>query len=432
MYNTATPHPATTPERKYSSARGSSSSGQYTYTAAAATAKNPLVRFLQTSRVLVTVTAVCLMAGTVVLLHHSFSSTTSTAPADSADSTGLSSASTLVSQQQHSDQVVASATDTIVLLPLPHPHMRRRLHTNTAAVVALPVDPLLHQQPLSLITLRHEFDAWLDRHHKQYDSQAEHARRFTVWTHNQAATAAKNARHGKCRLTGNAVFGANHFADLTPQEFRETYLHQLAPRQPLQPGDAAAALLSSLPRLLEHPAQHQPRGRRRRRLYNNSCRWYDISCHLRYVFSTYLYGLGGTMEPKYDADSYPTALDWRDYGAVTEVHSQGSCGACWAITATETVESAVFLGTGTLYDLAETEVIMCESESQMCSGGWPQNAFEYIMDHNGLPLASDMSYDADTLLMVSEAVEGTSDELEYVCIYRLMWVSSHDLSFEQC
>lgn len=120
------------------------------------------------------------------------------------------------------------------------------------------------------------------------------------------------------------------------------------------------------------------------------------------------------MEPRYDADSYPTALDWRDYGAVTDVHSQGSCGACWAITATETAESAVFLGQGTLYDLAETEVIMCEGESQMCAGGWPQNAFEYIMDHGGLPLASDMEYDADMLLAVSDAVEGTSDEMEYV------------------
>ena len=47
-----------------------------------------------------------------------------------------------------------------------------------------------------------------------------------------------------------------------------------------------------------------------------------------------------------------TAVDWRDIGALTEVHSQGSCGACWAITAVETVESAHFIATGELYDLS--------------------------------------------------------------------------------
>jgi C1A family cysteine protease len=31
------------------------------------------------------------------------------------------------------------------------------------------------------------------------------------------------------------------------------------------------------------------------------------------------------------------AMDWRKVGAVTEIHSQGNCGACWAITAVETV-----------------------------------------------------------------------------------------------
>ena len=46
------------------------------------------------------------------------------------------------------------------------------------------------------------------------------------------------------------------------------------------------------------------------------------------------------------------AVDWRDIGAITEVHSQGSCGACWAITAVETVESVHFIATGQLYDLS--------------------------------------------------------------------------------
>lgn len=108
------------------------------------------------------------------------------------------------------------------------------------------------------------------------------------------------------------------------------------------------------------------------------------------------------------------AVDWRDIGAVTEVHSQGSCGACWAITAVETVESAHFIAKGTLYDLAETEVIVCEDNCEMCAGGWPQEAFDYVISQNGLPLESDMKYNADWLILVSEYMAGDSDQLEYV------------------
>jgi len=104
------------------------------------------------------------------------------------------------------------------------------------------------------------------------------------------------------------------------------------------------------------------------------------------------------------------AVDWRDIGAVTEVHSQGNCGACWAITAVETVESGEFIATGVLNDLSESEVIVCQSECEMCSGGWPQDAFDYVMDNNGVPLEKDLPYDGDFLLALTEIMEGGSGD----------------------
>ena len=108
------------------------------------------------------------------------------------------------------------------------------------------------------------------------------------------------------------------------------------------------------------------------------------------------------------------AMDWRSMGAVTSIHSQSSCGACWAITAVETVESAYFISTGKLYDLAETEVIVCETNGEMCAGGWPQDAFDYVIKHSGLPLESDMPYNAEFLVQVSDQRAGNSDQLKYV------------------
>lgn len=107
-----------------------------------------------------------------------------------------------------------------------------------------------------------------------------------------------------------------------------------------------------------------------------------------------------------------TAVDWREYGAVSSVHSQGSCGACWAITAVETMESANALKTGTLIDLAETEVIVCEEDCEMCNGGWPQNAYDFNMDNGGLLAESSWSYDGDFLYTLTAARDGESENYE--------------------
>lgn len=96
---------------------------------------------------------------------------------------------------------------------------------------------------------------------------------------------------------------------------------------------------------------------------------------------------------------------------MTSVHSQGSCGACWAITATETIEAVNFITTGVLRDLAETEVIICEDSCQMCDGGWPQNAYDYVEEHGGLPAESSSSYDGSFLMTLTMVNSGESDEM---------------------
>ena len=70
------------------------------------------------------------------------------------------------------------------------------------------------------------------------------------------------------------------------------------------------------------------------------------------------------------------------------------------------------MSTGNLYDLSETEVIVCDDSCEMCSGGWPQNAFEWAMGQGGLKLYNSFPYDASSLLAMSEGLEGGNDYWE--------------------
>lgn len=290
----------------------------------------------------------------------------------------------------------------------------------------------------------------------------------TIHTYNTLTyrTIELNERHGPCQLSGKKVFGDNHLKDLTREEFKAKYLTgytgpraEHVPKERLIRTDQAIKKKKLLDSVNDHKNKKGDRiggGRRQtsslktsatttaeeqrhptiqerylefvpvaadadgsRHHYEESnpygsfftiggCKWYDFSCILKYLFTGHI--LGGVREPAYDGDSYPDMIDWRDMGVVTDVHSQGSCGACWAITAVETVESANAIKTGTLTDLSESEVITCDDTCQLCDGGWPQNAYEYVMKHNGLPAESDWSYNGDWLLTLTYVMNGESNE----------------------
>ena len=284
--------------------------------------------------------------------------------------------------------------------------------------------------------LRQEFESWILHHGKAYHSDAEKEHRFSIWAKNHQRTAEKNAKHGPCKLTKQHVFGSNEFKDLAPEEFQSKFLtgykgaftDELEKKhQELSPAARRARSESGVGKVLDpqiHKVKiHESVVERQRHLgaefqphlattSSLHCDWFDLSCVLRFIWtSTGLHfgSLIGTMEPKYDADAYPNAVDWRDSGAVTSIRTQGDCGACWAVTATETVESAHFIATGNLYTLSESEIIVCDESCEMCSGGWPQNAFEWVMEHGGLPLQNTLPYDAYTLLALTSALEGTSN-----------------------
>ncbi|XVF40357.1 hypothetical protein PTKIN_Ptkin01aG0107000 [Pterospermum kingtungense] len=89
----------------------------------------------------------------------------------------------------------------------------------------------------------------------------------------------------------------------------------------------------------------------------------------------------------------PTSLDWRDQGAVTPIKNQGSCGCCWAFSAVAAMEGITQIKTGKLISMSEQQLLDCSTNgNEGCNGGWMTNAFQYIMENQGLTTEENYPY----------------------------------------
>merc|ERR1712110_876683 len=99
----------------------------------------------------------------------------------------------------------------------------------------------------------------------------------------------------------------------------------------------------------------------------------------------------GLPVAKLSSDAFATkAIDWRSKGAVTPVKDQGNCGSCWAFSATEEIESAVFMSTKKLPVLSTQQIISCDrGQDEGCNGGDTVTAYKYVEKAGGLDTGSD-------------------------------------------
>merc|ERR1712203_235902 len=75
-----------------------------------------------------------------------------------------------------------------------------------------------------------------------------------------------------------------------------------------------------------------------------------------------------------ESDVTLTDVDW----SVTPVKNQGSCGSCWAFGTMGSIEHVHKLNTGSTVNLAEQQLVDCDTRSSGCNGGRPDWAMNYL------------------------------------------------------
>lgn len=183
-------------------------------------------------------------------------------------------------------------------------------------------------------TLDSHWDLWKKNYGKQYTGKNEEEVRRLIWEKNLKFVTLHNLEHSMGMHSYD--LGMNHMGDMTSEE------------------------VMSLMSALRVPSQS-----RRNVTYKSN-----------------------------PNQKLPDSLDWRDKGCVTDVKYQGSCGACWAFSAVGALEAQLQLKTGKLVSLSAQNLVDCSTEEKYrnkgCNGGFMTEAFQYIIDNNGID--SDSSY----------------------------------------
>jgi len=80
----------------------------------------------------------------------------------------------------------------------------------------------------------------------------------------------------------------------------------------------------------------------------------------------------------------PSKLDYSG-SATSAVKDQGYCGSCWAFSATEGIESAVYmLGIPPFLTLSTQQLVACDPNDGGCNGGDLPTAFDFIEKDGGM------------------------------------------------
>jgi len=178
--------------------------------------------------------------------------------------------------------------------------------------------------------VQQEWEAFKLRFGKTYASQQEEQKRFFIFAQNL-----KELPDRRARASPLVKLGVTQFYDFTREEWKQRYLYPMGPAK--------------------NPAQ------------------------------------SGT--PKFPNLPVPT-WDWSAKGAVTAIKNEEQCGSTWAMAAIDTLESVCKIAGFPLTSLSTQQVVDCDTngQDQGCNGGFPEGAYQYIINAGGIETESGYPY----------------------------------------
>ncbi|XP_054803879.1 zingipain-2-like [Prosopis cineraria] len=177
------------------------------------------------------------------------------------------------------------------------------------------------------------FRLWQKQHRRVYPNPREEAKRFLIFQSNLKHI---NEINEKRVCPSQSRLGLNKFADLSPEEFKEVYLHNIN-----MPANTVMAKFKK-----------------------------DDSCD----------------------HNVPDSLDWRKKKAVTPVKDQGDCESHWAFSVVGAIEGINAIHTNELIELSAQQLVDCDPASHGCAGGFYFNAFGWVIDNGGIDTEADYPY----------------------------------------
>lgn len=222
-----------------------------------------------------------------------------------------------------------------------------------AAAITIPTDDPQH--PIVAPTVEDAFAQYVVRYNKSYKpGTAEYDQRFAAFRASVDRIERKNSN-----ATDTARYGLTRFSDFTPDEFRQGFLSP--PIGGLD--DIFGQLFPELKIISDN----------------------DINPLLLSAQAS-----GGSS--KKTPGQYPDHFDWRNRSVVTPVKNQLNCGACWAISTVENVESMYAISTGKLVQFSVQQMVDCSNNSNHgCNGGDTCAAMQWLRD-NRIRLVTESAY----------------------------------------